>query len=272
MVRSCLLLLLGTLAFPTLLFSKTGGKSASKDTPAVLEQPVSSFAGGFQQRMYKSASGDSLRYLLFVPKNYTPKKYYPVVLWLHGRGARGNDLNALLSWGNKHGPLFFARPENQKNYPCFIVAPQCPPGELWAGPWSHPSSRQEKLIVKMLKHLRSRYKIDSKRQYVVGISMGGFGAWDLIGRYPKTFAAAMPMCGGGYPKRASRLKNTAIWAFHGKKDEAVSPKRSREMVEAAKKSGAEVRYTEYDGVGHEVWEPAFKEPELLSWLFARRRK
>ncbi|HEU4436025.1 MAG TPA: phospholipase, partial [candidate division Zixibacteria bacterium] len=83
--------------------------------------------------MFKSSNGDSLRYLLFVPKNYTPKKYYPVVLWLHGRGARGYDLNTLLSWGEEHGPLFFARPENQKNYPCFIVAPQCPPGELWAG-------------------------------------------------------------------------------------------------------------------------------------------
>jgi len=106
---------------------------ASKDTPAVAEHPVPSFPGGFRQRMFKSSNGDSLRYLLFVPKNYTPKKYYPVVLWLHGRGARGYDLNTLLSWGEEHGPLFFARPENQKNYPCFIVAPQCPPGELWAG-------------------------------------------------------------------------------------------------------------------------------------------
>jgi predicted peptidase len=127
-------------------------------------------------------------------------------------------------------------------------------------------------MVKMLKELRSRYKIDSKRQYVVGVSMGGFGAWDIIGRYPKTFAAAMPMCGGGYPLRASRLKNVAIWAFHGKADESVPPSRSREMVEAAKKSGAKVKYTEYKGVGHEVWEPAFKEPKFLSWLFSQKRK
>lgn len=247
---------------------------AAKDIPAptVLEQAVSPSVGGFQEKMYKSSNGDSLRYLLFVPKNYNPKKHYPVVLWLHGRGARGKDLNTLLSWGDEHGPLFFARPENQKNYPCFILAPQCPPNELWAGPWGQPASRQLRLIVKTLKHLRSRYKIDSKRQYVVGVSMGGFGTWDIIGRYPKTFAAAMPMCGGGYPLRAARLKNAAIWAFHGKADQAVSPKRSREMVEAAKKSGAKVKYTEYKGVGHEVWEPAFREPKFLSWLFAQKRE
>ena len=246
---------------------------ASKDVPAptALEQSVSSLSSGFQQRKYKSSNGDSICYLLFVPKNYNPKKYYPVVLWLHGRGARGNNLRVLLSWGDQHGPLFFARPENQENYPCFIVAPQCPPGELWAGPWSKPASRQQKLIVKMLKHLRSRYKIDSKRQYVVGVSMGGFGTWDIIGRYPKTFAAAMPMCGGGYLPRAARLKNVAVWAFHGKADQAVPPSRSRKMVEAAKKAGAKVKYTEYKGVGHDVWATAFKEPEFLFWLFGQKR-
>ena len=247
---------------------------ASKEVsvPTVLEQALSSLPGGFQQRVYKTSKKDSIRYLLFVPKNYNPKKHYPVILWLHGKSSRGTNLNTLLTWGDQYGPLFFTRLENQKNYPSFVVAPQCPPGELWAGPWGQPASRQQKLIVKLLKHLRSRYKIDSKRQYVVGVSMGGFGTWDLIGRYPKTFAAAMPMCGGGYPERALRLKNTAIWAFHGKADKAVSPKRSREMVEAARKADTEVRYTEYEGVGHDVWVPAFKEPEFLPWLFSQKRK
>ncbi|HXF49084.1 MAG TPA: alpha/beta hydrolase-fold protein [Verrucomicrobiae bacterium] len=274
MARTFWLSLLGLFAFPTLLVSKTGDKLASKEasTPAILEQAISSLPGGFQERVYRASKKDSIRYLFFVPKNYNPKKYYPVVLWLHGRGARGKDLSVLLSWGDEHGPGFFTRPENQKNHPCFVVAPQCPPDEYWAGPWGKPASRQEKLIVKMLKHLRSRYKIDSKRQYVIGISMGGFGTWDIIGRYPKTFAAAMPMCGGGYPGRASGMKNTAIWAFHGKSDQAVPPKRSREMVEAAKKAGAEVRYTEYKGVGHDVWVPAFKEEEFLPWLFSQKKK
>lgn len=274
MVRNRLFFLLGFLAFPNLALSRTGQKLASRDipVPAVTEPAAYPYAGGFQQRMYKSGRGDSIRYLLFIPRKYNPKKRYPLVLWLHGRSYRGNDLHALLSWGDAYGPLFFARPENQEKYPCFIVAPQCPLGQLWAGPWGEPASRQEKLIVKLVKHLHSRYKIDSKRQYVVGVSMGGFGTWDIISRYPKTFAAAMPMCGGGDPAKAAGLKLVAIWAFHGKADELVPPTRSREMVQAAKKSGANVKYTEYRGVGHDVWEPAFQEPKFLSWLFAQKRK
>ena len=267
------MILLLVLAFACAPLPQAVSKPASKNisAPTVLEQS-SPLADDFQKKIYRASNGDSIRYLLFVPTGYNPKKSYPVVLWLHGRGSRGSNLGVLLSWGDRHGPLFFARPENQKRYPCFIVVPQCPPDQLWAGPWGKPASRQLRLIIKMLKDLRSRYGIDSRRRYVVGVSMGGFGAWDIIGRYPKTFAAAMPMCGGGDPSKAGRLRETAIWAFHGDKDEAVPPSRTRQMVEAARKSGAKVKYSEYEGVGHDVWEQAFAEPEFLSWLFAQKRK
>lgn len=267
-------MLLVVLVFAFALFPQAGSKTASKDipTPTVLEKTTSPLALAFQEKIYRAPDGDSIRYLLFVPDGYNPKKSYPVILWLHGRSARGNNLETLLSWGEEYGPLFFARPENQKKYPCFILAPQCPPDQLWAGPWGEPASRPLRLIVKLLKDLRSRYRTDSRRLYVVGVSMGGFGTWDIIGRYPKTFAAAMPMCGGGDPSKTRRLRRVAIWAFHGAKDEAVPPSRSREMVEAARKSGAKVKYSEYKGVGHDVWEPAFAEPNFLSWLFAQKIK
>ncbi len=262
------------LAFALTLYPKAEGKKTSKDAsiPIVLGKIKSPLADAFKVKTYKTPEGDSLRYLLFVPENYNPKKKYPVVLWLHGKSARGNNLETLLSWGEDYGPLFFARPENQKKHPCFIVVPQCPPGQLWAGPWGQPASPQLRLIIKTLKDVRMHYSIDARRRYVVGVSMGGFGAWDIIGRFPKTFAAAMPMCGGGYPLRALGLKDMAIWAFHGKADESVPPSRTREMVEAAKKSGAKVKYSEYKGVGHDVWERAFEEPKFLEWLFAQKRK
>src|SRR3972149_9722282 len=124
MGRSPFLLLLGICAFSSALFSKTGEKLFSKDfpIPSVSGPPASNVAGGFQQRMYKAANGDSLRYLLFLPEDYNHKKSYPSVLWLHGKSARGDNLSVLVAWGDEYGPLFFARPENQKNYPCFIVA------------------------------------------------------------------------------------------------------------------------------------------------------
>lgn len=274
MGRISLIIPWAVLAFGLMLCPKATGKVKTQDAtpPVVLGKVQSPLAEAFKVRTYKAPEGDSLRYLLYVPENYNSKKKYPVILWLHGKSARGNNLEILLSWGEGYGPLFFARPENQKKFPCFIVVPQCPAGQLWAGPWSQPASRQLRLVIKTLKQVRMRYGIDARRRYVVGVSMGGFGTWDLIGRFPKTFAAAMPMCGGGYPPRAALMKEVAIWAFHGKADKAVPHSRTEEMVEAAKKSGAKVKYSEYDGVGHNVWERAFEEPKFLEWLFAQKRK
>jgi predicted peptidase len=213
-----------------------------------------------------------MRYLLFEPADYDRRRKYPLVLWLHGGGSRGEDLDLILAHGDKHGPLFLARPDQQKNYPAFVVAPQCPAGRFWADAGADKPSEEMRLVLELLDRLRAEHSIDERRLYVLGISMGGYAAWDIITRRPGMFAAAVPICGGGAESRAGLMTGTAVWAFHGDRDEAVNVSESRRMVAALKKAGAAPRYTEYEGVGHNSWERAFAEPDLLPWLFAQRRK
>jgi predicted peptidase len=127
-------------------------------------------------------------------------------------------------------------------------------------------------VFELLDKLRSELRIDTGRIYVVGQSLGGYGAWDFIARHPDTFAAAIPLCGGGDPKRILSARDVAVWAFHGAKDTTVLASRSREMVAALRAVSSSVRYTEYPDVAHNVWTRAFTEPDLPEWLFAQRRQ
>jgi predicted peptidase len=128
-----------------------------------------------------------------------------------------------------------------------------------------------RLLLELIPALRKEYGIDPKRIYVTGLSMGGFGTWDLIARKPDWFAAAAPVCGGADEATAATISKIPVWAFHGDQDGAVKPSRSRNMVEALKKAGGEPKYTEYKGVGHDSWNPAYKDPELMKWLFRQKR-
>jgi predicted peptidase len=225
----------------------------------------------FQERKFVNAKGENLRYLFFVPKASEKHKAYPLVLWLHGGGARGDDPQLILSFGDAHGPLFFAKSENQTLYPCFILAPQCPANALWSDPSSVNPSDQIRLVLELLDNLQTEFSIDRTRLYVMGISMGGFATWDIIARRPNTFAAAVPICGGGNPAKAALMVDTPIWAFHGDKDDLVKVSQSQQMIQAIQEKKGHPRYTEYKDVGHYAWEPAFREPEFLSWIFAQRR-
>jgi predicted peptidase len=127
-------------------------------------------------------------------------------------------------------------------------------------------------LLEPLNDLRSELRIDPSRVYLVGQSLGGFGVWDLIARHPDLFAAAVPLCGGGDPKRILSARDVAVWAFHGAKDATVLPSRSREMIGALRTVNPSVRYTEYADVGHDVWRHAFRERDLPEWMFAQRRR
>jgi predicted peptidase len=222
------------------------------------------------------ADGDqTLLYRLLKPKDYDPAKKYPLVLFLHGAGERGDDNRAPL----KHVVRIFVTEENRVKYPCFVLVPQCPAGERWVDvDWGAPTHAQPAepaapmaLTLKLLGALQERYSIDAGRLYVMGLSMGGYGTWDALARRPEWFAAAMPMCGGGDETTAARIAQVPIWNFHGAKDTAVKVERSRNMIEALRKAGGKPRYTEYPDVGHNCWDPACEEPELLAWLFAQRK-
>ena len=239
-----------------------------------------------EKRVYRNAEGESLPYRLFVPRNYDPGKKYPIILFLHGAGERGDDNEAQL----KHaGVLRLVSDETAAKHPCFLVAPQCPEKDWWGGssrgrkgpaksaeksPAKSPDepSKAMRLTMALLDALDKEYSIDPARRYVTGLSMGGYGSFYLCARRPKDFAAAMPICGGGDVAKAKDMAKIAFWIFHGDADPVVQPDLSRKMVAALKEAGAKVKYTEYPGVGHDSWTPAYKEPDLVDWLFSQCRE
>lgn len=231
----------------------------------------------FQPRIYTSAAGRSMPYRLRVPDDDTPGKSYPLVLFLHGAGERGTDNEAQLKWcGSVLGEQL------QKRHPCFIVAPQCPPGRQWVNtPWTAgsysvdaiPESEELRIAIGILKGVGREFNgIDPGRVFVAGLSMGGYGTRDAIMRHPDLFAAAVPICGAGDPSQASSMGHVKVWAFHGSEDDVVPPEGSREMVQALRNAGADVRYTEFEGVGHRSWINTWEEKDLFEWLFQQRRR
>jgi predicted peptidase len=211
-------------------------------------------------------------YRIFIPRDYNSHKKYPLVLWLHGGAGRGTDNLRQISGGNTSGSHLWISVDVQKKYPAFVIAPQCPENEMWATVERAKPTRQLRIVEELLSSIQKQFNINSQQFYVSGQSMGGFGTWALISEHPETFAAAIPVCGGGDESMAPRLIHTAIWAFHGERDQAVSVERSREMIAAIKKAGGTPMYTEYEGVGHNSWDRAFIEPNLLSWVFAQRAR
>jgi len=197
-----------------------------------------------------------LNYLLYLPPDYDSKDKWPLLLFLHGAGERGNDLRLV----KKHGPPKLI--EQGKDFPFVIVSPQCPKGRWWE-PFE---------LTALLDYIVANYKIDQQRIYVTGLSMGGFGTWSLAAYTPDRFAAIAPICGGGEPLWALRLRQLPVWAFHGAKDKVVPPSRSKEMVEALKAVGAEVRFTLYPNAGHDAWTATYNNPKLYEWLLSHKRK
>jgi predicted peptidase len=202
-----------------------------------------------------SGTGLQLPYRLFVPLDYNPLEEYPLVLFLHGSGETGTDNTSQLS--HVDGLLTHAK---MPAYSSFLLAPQTNSG------WS---STVEQMTLSVIDQLQTQYSIDSNRRYVTGLSMGGYGTWDMISRYPDRFAAAVPICGGGDITMAPLLVDEPIWAFHNAGDMTVSVSQSREMIEAISAAGGTPRYTEYPKNGHNAYDPAYSEPELYVWMYGQ---
>jgi predicted peptidase len=216
------------------------------------------------------------RYRLMRPATLKPGPKYPLVLFLHGAGERGDDNEKQLAYL----PTWLAEEANQRNYPCFVLAPQCRASSRWADfNWSDKTSVPQKqeptadlaAAVAALDAVMQAEQVDPGRVYLTGLSMGGYGSWDLAARMPERFAAVIPICGGGDEATAPRLKGVPIWCFHGAADEVVPVGRSRTMVEAVQAAGGNVKYTEYPDVRHDSWTPAYRDPATLDWLFRQRR-
>ncbi|MCK4543538.1 MAG: prolyl oligopeptidase family serine peptidase [Spirochaetales bacterium] len=199
--------------------------------------------------------------LLYVPEQYlTSQKEWPLILFLHGAGERGNDLSKV----EIHGPPKLIAKEN-KEFPFVIVSPQCPKDGWWS------SELQIDVLNALVDDVVSRYRIDRNRIYVTGLSMGGFGTWHLAAAYPDRFAAIAPICGGGNPEDAASMAHLPVWVFHGAKDSTVPLKRSEEMVAALQKSGCKVKFTVYPDAGHDSWSETYSNPDLYEWFLQHSR-
>jgi len=211
-------------------------------------------------------------YRLLVPENYQANRRYPLVLFLHGGGGRGVDNVKQIQGGNGFIIDLLIKPESQARFPCFVVAPQSPQEEGWIEDDSITPTNQLRLVLELMEYLEKSFSIDRNRLYVLGQSMGGFGTFAIITMQPEVFAAAVSICGGGDESKTGRIAHLPIWAFHGEKDEAVRVERSRNMVAAITRAGGKPKYTEYKGEGHLIWSKVVNEPELLSWMFAQKRR
>jgi len=207
-------------------------------------------------------------YRLFIPPGYDAQKQYPLILWLHGAGGAGTDNIAQISDDQIPGTRTWTQPDVQSRYPAFVLVPQNP------GPWVEKLDQLSpgmRLVLGVLDSVRAEFNIDGARIYVAGQSDGGYGTWNVITQRPDLFAAAIPLCGGGFPRLAARIAKMPLWVFHGREDDVIPVSESRNMIAAIRKAGGRPRYTEYARIGHDIWERTFSEPQLVPWVFAQRR-
>jgi predicted peptidase len=195
-------------------------------------------------------------YLLYKPSSKPSKGKWPLLIFLHGRGERGSNLNLV----KKHGP---AKIVESKDLPFVIASPQCPRTDLWWKP---------EIVTGLVDELLQKHPIDPDRVYLTGLSQGGFGTWATAARFPDKFAAVAPICGGGKTEWAKKYDSLPIWNFHGDADRVVPVRLSRVMVEAIKKAGGEIKHTEYPGVGHDSWTKTYRNPKLYEWFLSHSKK
>lgn len=212
---------------------------------------------------------------LLAPSAIEPGRRYPLVVFLHGAGERGRDNEKQL----KYLPTWLAEPALRERHPCFLLAPQCREDERWVDiSWADkkstpqgPPTTDMLAVIAALNAVIAAEPVDPSRIYLTGLSMGGYGTWDLAARQPERFAALLPICGGGDEATAPRLAKLPIWCFHGDADEVVPVERSRTMIAAVRAAGGDPKYSELPGVGHDSWTPAYRDPAVLAWLFLQRK-
>jgi poly(3-hydroxybutyrate) depolymerase len=216
-----------------------------------------------QARTFTNAPPGPLPYRLFIPTNYSPGERYPLVMFLHGVGERGNDNALQLSaWPDC---LVYVSYSRQLIRPAFFVAPQCPVTRAWNDPVMVTQ------LLALFDALAAEFSIDTNRVSVTGLSMGGYGVWALLQQRPAFFAAAVPICGGGNPGLATSIRDVPVWDFHAANDGTVPVTESRSMISALRQAGGTPVYTEYASGGHVIWPGAYRNPFVVEWTFAQRR-
>ena len=234
----------------------------------------------FTKDMYVSQNGDSLLYQQLQPQTLDANTKYPLVLFLHGAGERGSDNEAQL----QHGAHMFTNPVNLEKYPTFALFPQCPANSYWAPinrdgvknesffPYTAPMPSTLQAVKELLDTFIKNNPIDPNRIYIMGLSMGAMGTFEMVCRYPTLFAAAIPICGGVNTQRLQEIEtSTTFRIFHGDADAVVPVAFSRDAYTTLKVKGADVEYIEFPGVNHDSWTPAFNRDDFMRWLFKQSK-
>jgi predicted peptidase len=222
---------------------------------------------GFLNRVSKDADGTEWKYVLFIPKDYDGKKACPLILFLHGAGETGEDGEKQVKVGL--GPVVKKQADT---FPFITIFPQAHktpqgPPRGWAA-----ESDNAKQALAILDEVEKEYKVDKKRVYLTGLSMGGYGTWSLAAAHPDKWAAIVPICGGGDPKTAEKFKDIPCWCFHGEADKVVPVQRSKDMIDALEAAGGKPKHDFFAGVGHDSWVKAYDTKELYEWLSKQERK
>lgn len=222
---------------------------------------------------------DTLNYRVLKPLDYDPKKQYPIHLFLHGSGERGNNNSSQLT----HGGKLFLKKENREKYNSWVIFPQCKENDRWpslsSDLWDKTLENKSiepneslGLVIKMMDEFIERKDVNKNKIYVSGLSMGGMGTFELLFRRPNMFAAATPICGNGITELAKLYADkVALWIFHGSNDKVISPKHSLKMARAIINSGGSPRMTLYENVGHDSWNNAFTEKDFLKWIHSKSK-
>lgn len=231
----------------------------------------------FVQQNTTTGLSDTLPYRLLQPPG-DKSQPLPLIIWLHGKGERGKDNEKQLQNGVE---IIADSVLHNPKYAAFILAPQCPPDQYWSVYDKTAAHMVQALdptavelhLLALINEVMRNYRVDASRVYIMGISMGGFGVWDMITRWPEKFAAAVPICGGGDPTKAPLLKNLPVRSYHGLKDKVINPAFTVEIMNELSSYQAEGTslITLYPEVGHNAWDYAITDPGLLPWLFARRK-
>lgn len=230
----------------------------------------------FEKKSYEK-DGFTLPYRLYIPKDYDCGERYPILVFLHGSGERGSDNERQLV----NGIQKIFDDLDSPIYDSIVIAPQCPENSKWVhSSWtdnysvaSVPESRELASVIDIIDEIRDYYNVDDDRVYVTGLSMGGYGTWDLLERHGARFAAGMPICGGGDPSYAKLLKRIPIRTFHGSDDTSVPPRCTRLMYAAIRREGGDkIEYTEFDGCGHFIWNMVYSDSANIDWLFSQSRE
>lgn len=237
------------------------------------ENTADEVVNGFRSFYYQEKGVEKLKYRFFTPSDDNNIRKYPLIVYFHGVGSRGDDNTSQLRLAKK-----VTAGENARKYPCFVFAPQCPADKRWVDvEWTAPLHRisekpaeQMALAIAAIDEIIKNYPVDPARVYVYGQSMGGFATWDILCRRPSLFAAAVPICGGGDETLVKKIAHVPVWIFHGALDQTVKVQRSQNMFAALNEAGGHPLYTEYPKVKHNAWRYSYS-AKLFSWMFSQKK-